>query len=319
MDKREIVGLPLSVPSVIQGATPLFGQTLVEEPERLLDDVFSTGINAFDSGLTYADEAGSCDERLGGWVTSRGVRDEVTIIGKGCHPGPPDWSASRVTPENVAKDVSISCSRMGVDRIDLWLFHRDDESVPVPELVDAASHEVSAGNICAWGVSNWSFARLKAAVDYAEEAGLVSPCATSPHFSLVDQLAEPWPGVTTITGDTHGDARQWFEETGLPVLAWSSLASGFLTSSFDSSLATFSETVRCYGSEENMDRRARAASLAAEKGCDLEQIAVAYILAAPFPTFATCAARSLSEAEKNVAASEIQLTGSEYSWLHDGN
>ncbi len=63
MDKREIVGLPLSVPSVIQGATPLFGQTLVEEPERLLDDVFSTGINAFDSGLTYADEAGSCDER----------------------------------------------------------------------------------------------------------------------------------------------------------------------------------------------------------------------------------------------------------------
>ena len=43
MDKREIVGLPLPVPSVIQGATPLFGQTLVEEPHRLLDDVFSTG------------------------------------------------------------------------------------------------------------------------------------------------------------------------------------------------------------------------------------------------------------------------------------
>ena len=103
------------------------------------------------------------------------------------------------------------------------------------------------------------------------------------------------------------------------MLAWSSLASGFLTSSFDPSLATFSETVRCYGSEENMNRRARAASLAAEKGCDLEQIAVAYILAAPFPAFATCAARSLSEGEKNVAASQIQLTGNEYSWLHDGN
>jgi len=53
MDKKMIDGVPLPVPSVIQGATPLFGQTLVEEPHRLLDDVFSAGINAFDSGLTY--------------------------------------------------------------------------------------------------------------------------------------------------------------------------------------------------------------------------------------------------------------------------
>ena len=40
MDKRMIDGVPLPVTSVIQGATPLFGQTLVEEPHRLLDDVF---------------------------------------------------------------------------------------------------------------------------------------------------------------------------------------------------------------------------------------------------------------------------------------
>ena len=317
MDKREIVGLPLSVPSVIQGATPLFGQTLVEEPHRLLDDVFSTGINAFDSGLTYADENGSCDQRLGQWVASRGVREEITIIGKGCHPGPPDWSASRVQPENVSKDISISCDRMAVDQIDLWLFHRDDESVPVPELVDAVSLEVAKGTICAWGVSNWSFTRLEEAINYAQENDQTSPSATSPHFSLVDQIDAPWPGVTTITGDNHSDERDWFTQNQLPVLAWSSLASGFLTSSYDPDLSTFSETVRCYGSTENMNRRDRAMSLAAEKGCDLEQIAVAYILAAPFPTFATCAARTLFEAEKNVEASEIVLNSDEYSWLKE--
>jgi aryl-alcohol dehydrogenase-like predicted oxidoreductase len=66
-----------------------------------------------------------------------------------------------------------------------------------------------------------------------------------------------------------------------------------------------------------MNRRDRAISLAAEKGCDLEQISVAYILAAPFPTFATCAARTFLEAEKNVKASEIALTSDEYSWLQE--
>ena len=94
--------------TVIQGATPLFGATLVPEPQRLLDEVHTSGVDAFDSGLAYTDPDGTCDGRLGAWVADRGVRDVVTLIGKGCHPGPPDWSASRVHPETVAVDVAAA-------------------------------------------------------------------------------------------------------------------------------------------------------------------------------------------------------------------
>ena len=108
---------PLSM--VIQGATPLFGATLVPEPRRLLDEVYQSGVDAFDSGLVYADEGGTCDGRLGAWVADRGLREAVTLIGKGCHPGPPDWTASRVRPEAVATDVAVTLDRMGTERLDL--------------------------------------------------------------------------------------------------------------------------------------------------------------------------------------------------------
>ena len=44
---------------VIQGAAPLFGAPLVPEPQRLLDEVYQSGVDAFDSGLVYADEGGT--------------------------------------------------------------------------------------------------------------------------------------------------------------------------------------------------------------------------------------------------------------------
>ncbi len=59
-------GQGLHCSTVIQGATPLFGATLVAEPRRLLDEVHGSGVDAFDSGLAYTDPDGTCDGRLGG-------------------------------------------------------------------------------------------------------------------------------------------------------------------------------------------------------------------------------------------------------------
>ena len=42
------MGLSRPLSKVIQGATPLFGATLVPEPRRLLDEVYQSGVDAFD-------------------------------------------------------------------------------------------------------------------------------------------------------------------------------------------------------------------------------------------------------------------------------
>ena len=54
--------------------------------------------------------------------------------------------------------------RLGVNHIDLWYFHRDDESRPVPEMIGPVHDLISEGKIGAYGVSNWSAARIDEAL-----------------------------------------------------------------------------------------------------------------------------------------------------------
>ena len=264
----------------------------------MLDDVIDAGINAFDTGLVYADQDGTCDERLGRWINERNVRNKVIVIGKGCHPGPPNWEESRVLPECVGVDIEKTLDRMGTDYLDLWLFHRDNEEVPLDELVDAVDKQVSAGLIHTWGVSNWSIERLSNALEASKKNSWVKPEAFSPHLSLVTQEQPPWEAVTSIAGDRAQDDREWLKENQIPVLAWSTLAGGYLTSSIEfetmqtPNTRLQAEASRCYHSEANWLRRERAIELAAKKDCTLEQIAVSWVLNADFPTHALCASRS---------------------------
>jgi len=311
-----MTGSPRRLPTLIQGATPLFGATLVAEPKRLLDEVYGFGVDAFDSGLVYADEGGTCDGRLGDWVADRGLRESVTLIGKGCHPGPPDWTASRVSPELVAEDIAVTLDRMGTDRLDLWLFHRDNSAIPVGELVDAAQRQVASGAIDAWGVSNWSTERFLEARDAASTS---PPAVTSPQFSLVDQIAKPWPGISTITGPAHVEDRAQLADAEISVITWSPLAGGFLTMARESEPVHDSETSRCYDSSENRARRERCRQLASARNCSPEQLAITYVVTAPFRTHVVCAARGGLEVAANLEAVAMKLTGEERKWLEDGD
>jgi aryl-alcohol dehydrogenase-like predicted oxidoreductase len=205
---------------------------------------------------------------------------------------------------------------MGTDRLDLWLFHRDDPSVPISELVDAVQHQVASGTIDAWGVSNWSTVRLRQALGAADAS---PPIATSPQFSLVDQLAEPWPGATTLTGSERAFERASLVETGITVIAWSPLAGGYLTASHQPGSKADAETSRCYDSSDNRRRRDRSQELAASRGCSPEQVAIAYVMASPLRAHAVCAARSGAEATANIEAAAMDLTSEEQRWLEQGD
>ena len=51
------------------------------------------------------------------------------------------------------------------------MLHRDDENVPVGPIVSVLNEHLKAGHIQAFGGSNWSYQRLKAANDYAQAFG----------------------------------------------------------------------------------------------------------------------------------------------------
>ena len=283
----------------------------------ILDEIFEAGINAFDHAWQYGD--GQCERAFGNWLKDRGVRNEVVIVDKGCHP---IGSLNRVSPEVIESDIDDSLERLGVQSIDLWLFHRDDPSVPVGPLLDTLNRMVDAGKIQAFGGSNWTRARIREANEYARSRGLIGFAASSPHFSLAEQMSSPWgDDCITISGAKNADVRAWYATADLGVLCWSSLAGGFLSGRFsranrdEMAVSLPDYTVRSYDSEDNWRRLERVRELAAEKGVTVAQVAIAYVLHQPMNAFAVVRASNSASIRSNVGALGVELTQPELHWL----
>jgi aryl-alcohol dehydrogenase-like predicted oxidoreductase len=149
--------------------------------------------------------------------------------------------------------------------------------------------------------------------------------ASSPNLSLAVQVEEPWPDCVSISGDEGEEDRRWYEETGMPVFTWSSLAGGFFSGRFTrDNLDSFEAyldriCVRTYCYEENFRRLERAGVLAREKGLSIPQVALAYALDQPLEVFALVGCNTGDEFRTNVEAGAVELTPEELAWLENGD
>lgn len=324
MQYVELPGVEIPVSRVVQGAISLFA---LDDPSRfaLLDAAVERGINAFDTAVNYATPDDSVDAILGRWIRHRGGREGIVISAKGCHPDAPHWDRPRVNPDAIEEDINLSREQVGVERLDLWLFHRDDPAAEIGILVEAVNAAIDRGHIGAWGVSNWSTARIEAALEYADAHHLRGPVANSAHFSLVDQLDAPWADVVTLTGPNRVDDRAWHRERGVRVVAWSPLAGGFLSDRISrveldkASEGHLADTARCYLSEDNWARRERAAEVGRRLGLSLSQVALAWALHADFNPLVVVANATTGEVAENVVAERTVLTGADCQYALSGS
>ena len=317
MNHGHIPGIEKPMPRLVQGTTMISSTNEVWE-HALLDAVYEQGARAFDTAHGYAN--GGNERSIGAWVRARGLRDDVVIIGKGAHHGP---NGHRVTPEDITSDLHESLERFGFDMIDLYLLHRDDPAYPVGPIVEILNQHQRAGKISAFGGSNWSVARLTEANAYAAEHGLTPFVASSPNFSLAEQIEEPWENCVTISGPAYKADRQWYVQHRFPLFTWSSLAGGFLTGKYRrDNLDSFSSdnyadglVKRCYASEANFQRLDRLDQMAQEKGYTIPQVALAYVLNQPLDIYALTAPQTADEYRVNAAAATLTLSPNELAWL----
>jgi aryl-alcohol dehydrogenase-like predicted oxidoreductase len=317
MNYGEIPGVNKPVARVIQGGT-MFGGDLDETQSfALLDQVYELGCNTIDTAHVYG--GGNSERIVGKWLQARGLREEVVIITKGAAHS---RDRRRLTPFDIASDLHDSLARLKTDYIDLYLLHRDDTDVPIEPIIDTLNEHVQAGKIRAFGGSNWSYQRLEAANAYAHTNGLQPFVASSPQYSLAESLDEPWALCISISGADGASAREWYEKTQMPVLAWSALASGFFSGRLRrDNLDQFGErewdevAIRTYANEANFQRFDRASELAAEKGLSAAQVALAYVMNQPMNIFTVVGPHSAEKFKANIEAGEVQLTAEEMAWL----
>jgi len=248
----------LKVSSLCFGAN-VFGWSIHDQAEanRLLDEVLARGVNFFDSADMYVqwvegNTGGESERALGEWLrTSSVTRDDILVatkVGKMTNrPG--------LSPENILAAADESLTRLGIDTIDLYYAHRDDDTVPMEDTLGAFQQLIDAGKVRAIGASNFTSERLTQALDLALDHGLPRHVAVQNHYNLVAR--EPY----------ESDMAPLVEREDLWGLPFFSLASGFLTGKYRR--GEQSDSVRLervegdYFSEENFDTLDRLLAVAA--------------------------------------------------------
>src|SRR4051812_34848338 len=185
-----------------------FAKGKQQDALRHLDGLLELGCTAFDTAAMYM--AGGTERALGEWIRSRRVAGRVTVITKGGHPNLV-LGTSRMARKALADDLHGSLRRLGLERIDLYLTHRDDPRIPVGHLVDTPAGFQREGKFAPYGVSNWSTGRIRDALVSATARGLPPLAANSPPFSLFDWLSPPWSGCVSAAGPNGREARALHE------------------------------------------------------------------------------------------------------------
>ena len=166
------------------------------------------------------------------------------------------------------------------------------------------------GKIRAFGASNWSAARLRAANAYARASRQQGFVANQPFWCLGCAQSRPPP----FTGWVKFDAGAWHfhRETGLAVIPYTSQANGFFSKL---ALPPAQRPAHLAGHEfhtsPNLAAGRIVAELAAGKRVAPSAIVLAYLWSRPFPVVPIVGSRTPAQLEDSAAALGVRLTRDE--------
>lgn len=281
-----------------------------------IDDILSTGINTFDTARAYKD----AEKTLGNWMQSRKNREDVVIISKCSHPT--KNNRKRINEDEIKKDLEKSLQNLSTTYIDIFLLHRDNPEVDVGIIIEILNSIYYSGKIHSFGVSNWTHKRILQANEYAYKHNMIPLNVSSPNFSLAEQVEDPWgDDCTTITGKSNRDSFEWYQANQFPVIAYSSLAHGFLSGKFEASessdISKYLDyaAIKGYAYPVNFQRLKRCEIMARQKRCTVSQIALAWVLCSKINVMPVVTTRSIDRLKEDITSFNIYLDEGEISWL----
>ena len=307
MQLRQIGRSGLKIAPVVLGGN-VFGWTVDEEQAfAVLDAFLEVDGNCIDTADVYPPRhsGGESETLIGNWIKSRGLRDRVVIATKvgmrrGGLPG--------LSRQHILSSIESSLRRLHTDVIDLYQAHRDDTETPLEETLQAFDELVRQGKVRAIGASNYSAPRLAEALRVSEAQGYARYECLQPHYNLLER------------GDFEGEAAALVLEQGLGVIAYSALASGFLTGKYKPNRPLPKSprapaVQQSYMNEQGFAVLKEVERIAKAHDVPPAQVALAWLIGSPGVTAPIASATSVDQVHMLVGAVDLHLTDEEMATL----
>lgn len=268
-------------------------------------DAISYIHKSYELGCTFFDTAegygsGHNETLLG--KAMQGFRDDIIVATKFRFD---DNQLANINAANaqqfIEAHIDASLQKLQTDRIDLYYWHRIQPKADLEQVAQAMGALIKKGKIRAWGLSQCS-------ADEIEKANAVTPVsAVQSEYSIMERMFEK-------------DVIPLCEKLGVGFVAFSPMASGFLSGKYNAQTQYKGDDVRrAITRFETENVKANQALLdllkgyADAKGASLAQISLAFLLAkkpfiVPIP-----GTRKFERIEENQRAAFVELSASEMS------
>jgi aryl-alcohol dehydrogenase-like predicted oxidoreductase len=244
----------------VGSAPAFFGQGIAhDEAFAIMDRAWDAGITWFDTGDAYG--GGTSERWIGEWLRARGAQPKLTT--KVFHSTTGTPGDEGLAPERIRRQLRASLERLGVEQVDYYLAHAQDQAVPLAETVACFESLRDDGLIGAWGLSNHDLAEIR-------DTG---PALVQNSFSLLEQ-------------DDAEDVLPHCRERGIPYVPFGPLAGGWLTGKYKRGEA-YPEGSRMtqrpggyahYADDRVFDALDALADEAASRGVSMAGLAFAWVL-----------------------------------------
>ena len=158
------------------------------ESREIIRYALSQGINFFDTAMSY--QEGNSEEVLGRALRDFARREDYIVATKFL-PRSEDEINHRVSGQkHVADCLDKSLNRLGLEYVDLYIYHMWDYHTPMEEIMEGLHATVQAGKTRYIGISNCYAWQLAKANFYAREHGLTEFISMQGHYNLIAREEE---------------------------------------------------------------------------------------------------------------------------------
>jgi len=302
MNYRRLGSAGLQVSVLSLGSWITYGNQMGEELAlECMAAAYAAGVNFFDNAEVYA--KGVSETIMGNALKKLGWRRSSYIVSTKFFWGLHDGANQKNTLNRkyLLEAIDGSLERLQLDHVDLVFCHRPDPETPIEETVWAMHDMIRSGKALYWGTSEWSAAEIMTAWQIADKHHLAKPVMEQPEYNLFrrDRIEKEYIRL--------------YRDIGLGTTTWSPLASGVLSGKYNDGVPPGSRAT-LKGYEWLADRIVdpakiakvrRLAPIAAELGCTLAQLALAWCARNPNVSTVITGATRAAQVTENMKALEV--------------
>ncbi len=280
--------------------------TLDEEHSReIIRRGLELGVNFFDTAIGY--QSGTSEQYVGQALRDFARREDVVVATKFLPRTPDEIAAGVSGQQHIENMVNTSLRNLGLDYIDLYIYHMWDYATPLYDIMDGLNRIVKAGKARYIGISNCFAYQLAKANALAEREGFAKFVSVQGHYNLIFREEER-------------EMARLCAEDNIAMTPYSSLAGGRLSKHPGETSKRLEEDsyarlkYDATAEQDNVIIR-RVAELADRRGVTMTEVSLAWLCTKV--TAPVVGATKLHHIDGAAKAVELTLTPEEITYLEE--